>query len=130
MGLEPTTLYTLDKLLYHVHVQCIYMYIIRDIHVYMQGGVRISQHVSLPAVQLVFGSQPRPATNPRGDVASFLTDFETLYGNTHPDFLQCSYAEVSSRGENTIQYTVHSTHVQYTVHSTHVQYMQYVYPFV
>ena len=72
-------------------------------------GVRISQHVSLPvslpAVQLVFGSQPRPATNPRGDVARFLTDFETLYGNTHPDFLQCSYAEVSSRGEH--MYSIH-----------------------
>ena len=62
------------------------------------------------AVQLLFGSKPRPAADPRGDVASFLAELEETHGTTHPDLLQCSYAEVSISVEPPIINTPNEGH--------------------
>ncbi len=46
-------------------------------------------------VGLLFGSEPYPSQSPREDAAHFVQDFRAEYGDHYPDFMICSYEEVS-----------------------------------
>ncbi len=45
----------------------------------------------------MFGSEPTPSTNPRGEIEEFVSDFESNFGTNHPQFLIKSYDEVCYR---------------------------------
>lgn len=66
---------------------------------------------------MIFGSRPAPATNPRRDVASFLSDFEFSSGTIHPDFLQCSYSEALNDARQQLKFLLVYLHSPLHQHS-------------
>jgi len=51
-------------------------------------------------VNLLFGVEPIPSQTPHEDATQFMAEFQSEYGNQHPDFLITGYDEVRCRKIN------------------------------
>ena len=51
-------------------------------------------------VSLAFGSEPVPSQTPHEDAMQLVTEFQSEYGNQHPEFLITSYEEARWDGGN------------------------------